>query len=245
MMSVAATPVSAGWYADPDGSSGLRWFDGDSWTDLVADPPGAVAREPELEPEPEPPAPEPVPLVRPEPVPEPEPEPELPPAAEEEPAEAAPRRRVPRALVYGVATLAIAGAAAGGTVALTGDDGAKPSRKATVARADPECLRAWNTTETAGAADLRVTVGQFADSYARVGRVQPLPGTLMQPDSCALTIYQPDTDTHLILIAGVKDQVGYVDATTYPRAAQLGWPRSASESNVTIKPDGTLRGIRR
>jgi len=67
----------------------------------------------------------------------------------------------------------------------------------------------------------------------------------MQPGSCALTLYQPDTDTHMTLIAGVKDQIGYVDATTYPRAAQLGWPKSQAEANVTVGDNGELRAIRR
>jgi hypothetical protein len=74
--------------------------------------------------------------------------------------------------------------------------------------------------------------------------VPAIPGTLMAPNSCALAIYEPDTETHLILVSGVKDRVGYVDATTYPRSEQLGWPKTEGEANVTIQPDGTVRAIR-
>ena len=273
MMSSVATPSSPGWYRDPDGEEVLRWWDGNEWTDLVADLP-ATARPSEPEPEPEP-APEPIPLPR----PDPEPEPDLPPAAEapalsreerlaamreerlaaarkeyeatrkaldrEEARERRRGRRFPRGLVYGLTLLVAAGAAAGVTLALTGDDPAPAPKAATAKPPDPECLRLWNTTDTADAADLRVTVGQFSDAYARVSRVAPLPGTVMQPNSCALTLYQPDTDTHLIAIAGVQDEIGYIDATTYPRAAQLGWPRTARDANVEVQPDGTLRALRR
>jgi len=34
---------AAGWYADPGGSGGLRWWDGSRWTDHVAPPPPPVA----------------------------------------------------------------------------------------------------------------------------------------------------------------------------------------------------------
>ena len=232
--------------------------------------------EPESQPEPEPDA-EPIPLREPEPEPEPDlpPAAEAPAlsreerlaAMREERLAAARRdyeatrkerdreerlerrreRRIPRPLIYGAAVLAVAGVAAGTTLALTSeDDPEQAARPASMAPSpDPDCLRLWNTTDTAEAADLRVTVGQFSDAYARVSRVDPLPGTVMQPNSCAVTLYQPDTDTHLIALAGVQDEVGYIDATTYPRAAQLGWPRSANEANVQVQPDGTLRALRR
>jgi hypothetical protein len=276
MMSAVTTPRSAGWYPDPEGSGGLRWFDGSAWSDLLADPaPGAVtsatdaapepqpvpeeqewvpfgprrtrevAPEPAPEPEPEPePLPEPIPLTRPEPEEEPEPEPELPPAAEEEidaePAPERPRRRIPAGLLYGLAALAVAGTAVVATLVLTADD-EKPAKKTAVAAADPSCVRLWNTTDTRDAADLRVTVGQFEDAYARVKRVDPIPGTIMAANSCALAIFEPGTETHMILVSGVKDKAGYVDATTYPRAVQLGWPTTQSQANVEIQPDGTLR----
>jgi hypothetical protein len=230
----------------------------------VAPEPEPVETEPEAEPvapEPEPEPVAPIPIHR----PEPEPAPDLPPAAEvarpAEPAAAAAepaaavvaaepapprRRRRPRRLLPLLGAVVLAAIAVAVAFALTSDDDPTSStKKATAARPDPECLRLWNTTDTAQAADLRVTVGQFDGAYGRISRVDPLPGTLMQPSSCALTLYQPDTDTHLILVAGVKDQIGYVDATTYPRAATLGWPKSAKQSNVRVRPDGTLRAIQR
>jgi hypothetical protein len=278
MMSAVTTPRSAGWFPDPEGSGGLRWFDGSAWSDLVADPaPGVAAApaqpdpepepeaaepewvpfgprrtreaapEPRPEPEPQPePLPEPIPLTRPEPEEEPEPGPELPPAAEEEPGEPAPartKRRVPASLLYALAALAVAGTAVVATLVLTGDDDKAADKPATAA-ADPGCVRLWNTTDSKSAADLRVTVGQFEDAYARVKRVDPIPGTIMAPNSCALAIFEPGTETHMILVSGVKDQAGYVDATTYPRAIQLGWPTTQDQANVEIRADGTLRAKR-
>jgi hypothetical protein len=67
----------------------------------------------------------------------------------------------------------------------------------------------------------------------------------MQPGSCALTVYQSDTDTHAIFVSGVKDHVGYMDVTGYPRAARYGWPKSTDEANVSIQEDGTIRAIER
>lgn len=44
-MSVPENPGPAGWYADPQGSPGaLRWWDGDTWTDLAMAPPGGASR---------------------------------------------------------------------------------------------------------------------------------------------------------------------------------------------------------
>jgi len=76
-----------------------------------------------------------------------------------------------------------------------------------------------------------------------VRRVSPLPGTLMAPDSCALTVYEPSSDTHATFVAGVEDQLGYLDVTSYPRAESYGWPKTSREANVTIREDGSLRAL--
>jgi hypothetical protein len=158
---------------------------------------------------------------------------------------AAPARRGPRPLVLGLAALVVAGAAVAGTLALTGSDDSGSASLSQAPSADRECLQVWNGTQTPQAADLRAAVASFEPTHARVARVEPLPGTLMQPGSCALTLYQADTGEHMTLIAGVKDQIGYIDATTYPRAAQLGWPQSKGQANVRVTRQGTIRALPR
>jgi hypothetical protein len=65
----------------------------------------------------------------------------------------------------------------------------------------------------------------------------------MAPNSCALRVYDGATDTHAIFVAGVKDQIGYMDVTSYPRAERYGWPKTAEDANVSIRSDGTIRGL--
>ncbi len=233
-------------------------------------PPVEVAPEPEPEPEPEPvahapaePAPEPAgeapaqrskrgrkklraavsaPIVSlPTPV-----------VQEPEPAEHGAKRfsrRPSRKAAVGAAAVVVAAAgAAGATNLITGDGravgDAKPrgsGRPAAVA-VDKACLQEWNTSIGGDAAQQRVTLGQFAGAYARMGRVAPLPGTLMDPQSCGLTVYDPSADTNVVFVSGVKDKVGYLDVTGYPRATrQYGWPKSEAQANVTIREDGSLR----
>jgi hypothetical protein len=268
-MSVATTTGPArGWYPDPKQPAALRWWDGSRWTghrtaarEAAAGVLAAAESEPDtrrgtneafraalesaratragsgsapaVEPEPEP-EPEIVATVV-EPAPAPEP-----PAA----AEAAPRRGR-RKLAGAVAVLAVAGAGAAllATGGASAPAGKAAARSAAVAAADLECVKAWNQAESTDAAQLRVTLGQFAGAPARISRVAPLPGTLMQPNACALSVYDPGTGTHAIFVAGVKDQPGYLDVTTYPRAAKYGWPQTARQGNVQIQPDGTLRAV--
>jgi hypothetical protein len=153
------------------------------------------------------------------------------------------RRRIALAGTGAVAALAATAAIASNMLA--GNDA--PNRARTVGpaltAADKECLKVWNTTASTGATQLRVTLGQFEGALARVSQVAPLPGTVMAPDSCALTVYDGATDTHAIFIAGVKDQVGYMDVTSYPRAERYGWPKTASDANVSIRSDGTISGL--
>jgi hypothetical protein len=108
-----------------------------------------------------------------------------------------------------------------------------------------ECVKGWNTGDTQAAVQLRVTLGQFQGAYAAVKRVQPLGGTVMTPDSCALSVYDPGQDTHAIFVDGVKGKDGYIDITGYPRAAQLGWPKTAKGANVAIQKDGSVTAIKR
>jgi hypothetical protein len=176
----------------------------------------------------------------PEPVAAPLPAPPAPPAP------AAPSRR--RLALAGTgAVVAVAATAAIATNILSGDDTPKAAAAApagaALSTAGKECLREWNTTASASASQLRVTLGQFEGAFARIGRVAPLPGTVMAPDSCALSVYDPSTDTHAIFVSGVKDTVGYVDVTAYPRAESYGWPRSLRDANVTIRSDGSIRGL--
>ncbi len=136
-----------------------------------------------------------------------------------------------------------AAAAAGVTNMIRGEDDAKRLPPATVAisPSDARCLKEWNTTASAEAADLRVTLGQFTGAYARVGRVAPLAGTLMAPDSCALVVHDPATDTDAVFVSGVEDHLGYLDVTSYPRALkQYETPKSAKAANVAIRADGTI-----
>jgi hypothetical protein len=165
------------------------------------------------------------------------------PAVPAPPAPAPGRRRL--AVAGTGAVVAVAAAAALLTNVLSGDDSA--GRASTAAPAltatDKGCLRVWNTTASPSAGQLRVTVGQFEGALARVSQVAPLPGTVMAPNSCALTVYDPATDTHAIFVAGVKDQIGYIDVTSYPRAERYGWPKTTGDANVTIRPDGSIRAL--
>ena len=104
---------------------------------------------------------------------------------------------------------------------------------------------AANTGDTQDAVQLRVTLGQFQGSHARVSRVQPLGGTVMTPNSCAVSVYDPGQDTHAIFVDGVKGEDGYIDVTGYPRASQLGWPKTAAQGNVRIENDGSITAIKR
>ncbi len=195
-------------------------------------------------------------VVAPAAVPAPEPDaltspPPVPGVVQDDPPQDKPSkrsRRPGRKAAAGTAAVVVAAAgAAAATNVLNRDDGAvKPLKDeanaaAPAAAADKTCLKEWNTTASGDAAQLRVTLGQFEGALARVERVALLPGTLMQPDSCGLTVYDPSSDTHAVFVAGVKNQLGYLDVTAYPRSARYGWPRSASEANVTIRPDGSIR----
>lgn len=179
--------------------------------------------------------------------PAPESEPEQPTA--ESPALPAPpavRRAVPRIAIAGGAGVVVAAAAAAGITNLISSDpeAGKAAGAAAISTADKLCLKEWNTTASGSAAQLRVTLGQFTGAHARVQRVQPLPGTLMGADSCALTVYDPATDTNAVFVSGVQDQIGYIDVTSYPRAGkQYGWPRSEKEANVAIGEDGTISAL--
>ncbi|MEJ7891104.1 MAG: DUF2510 domain-containing protein [Solirubrobacteraceae bacterium] len=178
------------------------------------------------------------------------PETEVETGAEAEPRPAPPthtRSPVPRRALTGSAALVVAAAAAAGiTNLLRGDDASdRPAGPvvAPISTADRTCLKEWNTTASGTAAELRVTLGQFTGAYARVGRVDPLPGTLMAPDSCALTVYDPATDTNAVFVSGVKDQLGYMDVTSYPRAKSYGWPKSERQANVAIREDGAILAL--
>ena len=174
----------------------------------------------------------------------PPPAPALPAAPPAVPPAAAPRRRT--ALAGTGAVVALAATAAMITNVLGGHD-TSTHRKAAAAgtaltSAERGCLKEWNTTASGGAAQLRVTLGQFEGALAKVGPVAPLAGTTMAPDSCALTVYDPGSDTRAVFVSGVKDQVGYLDVTTYPRAVkQYVAPQNARQANVSIRPDGSLR----
>lgn len=176
----------------------------------------------------------------------PEAEPEPDPVDEAAAPEATPRRR--RALAGTSAVIAVAATAAMATNVLSGNGDTSPSRAGAAGgpalpAAERACLKEWNTTASGGAAQLRVTLGQFQGANAKIARVAPLPGTVMAPDSCALTVYDPATDTRAVFVSGVRDQVGYLDVTSYPRAAQYGAPRSADQANVAIKADGSIRAL--
>ncbi|MEA2123326.1 MAG: hypothetical protein QOI80_108 [Solirubrobacteraceae bacterium] len=145
------------------------------------------------------------------------------------------------------AVVAVAATAAVVTNLLAGDDAPKAGKAApagaALSAAGKQCLKEWNTTASAGAAQLRVTLGQFEGALARVGPVDPLPGTVMAAGSCALSVYDPATDTHAIFVSGVQDTVGYLDVTSYPRAKTYGWPKTTRQANVTIRSDGSLRSL--
>ncbi len=153
------------------------------------------------------------------------------------------RRRI--ALAGTGAVVAVAATAAIVTNLVSGDDKSAKAEPAGAALsgAEKECLKLWNTTASASASQSRVTLGQFEGAFARVSQVAPLPGTVMAPNSCALTVYDGATDTHAIFVAGVQDQIGYIDVTSYPRAERYGWPKHAEDANVTIRTDGTIRGL--
>ncbi len=174
------------------------------------------------------------------------------PAVEEpEPAVRGPKRsrRPGRKTAVGTAAVVVAAAgAASATNLITGDgrvageSHAAASGKPALSAVDNVCLQEWNTSIGGDAAQQRVTLGQFSGAYAHVARVAPLRGTLMDPESCGLTVYDPSADTHAVFVSGVKDHVGYMDVTAYPRAArQYGWPKSQTQANVIIQDDGSLR----
>ena len=167
------------------------------------------------------------------------------PAAPTAPPVAAPRRR--SALAGSGAVIAVAAAAAMMTNALTGDDDAGTRKAASagpaLAAAERDCMKEWNTTLGGSMGELRVTLGQFQGALAQVARVKPLPGTVMAADSCALTVYDPASDTRAVFVSGVQDQTGYIDVTSYPRASQYGAPRTKRQANVSIRPDGSLRSL--
>ena len=210
--------------------------------ELPASPMAPVEAEPVVEPAAETEAPTEAAVE----APETETEPEAQPTAEAEALPAVPGSKlpVPRRALVGSAGVVVAAAAAAGISNLISDDPqpAAPAGAA-ISAADRECLKEWNTTVGGSAAQLRVTLGQFSGALAKVQRVAPLPGTLMAADSCALTVYDPGTETNAIFVSGVKDQVGYIDVTSYPRAKRYGWPQSEKEANVTIREDGTISAL--
>ena len=183
------------------------------------------------------------------PAPAPEP-PIVAPAAPEPPAAASPPgARRSWAIKLGAGVLLSATAVGIGVLLGLGTQGEPaPARAgaapAGVVAADRPCLGTWNRTDTGDAAQLRVTLGQLTGAYARVQRVAPLPGTLMTDNACAVEVYDPASDAHAIFVAGVQGELGYVDVTSYPRAARYGWPTSAAQANVRILGDGTLRALR-
>lgn len=174
----------------------------------------------------------------------PEPEPAATAAEPPSPA-AAPARRRRGALTGTGAIAAVAATAALLTNVLSADHAKAPAKApaAALSAADRDCLQLWNTTASASAAQLRVTLGQFSGALAHVGQVAPLSGTMMQPNSCALTVNDPGTGTRAIFIAGLKDEVGYIDATSYPRAKVYGWPKTTRDANVAIRSDGAIEGL--
>jgi hypothetical protein len=188
-------------------------------------------------------------VVAPQPEPATEPETE----AEPEAAAAAPAAEPPargsrrRVAIAGTGAVVVVAAAAAGVTNLIGGEDTKPGKAAPapteLTTAAKRCLKEWNTAASGSAAQLRVTVGQFEGALARVAAVKPLPGTVMAPDSCALSVYDPSTDTHAIFVAGVKDTIGYMDLTAYPRASKYGWPKNARQANVTIRADGSIRAL--
>jgi hypothetical protein len=152
------------------------------------------------------------------------------------------RRRI--ALAGTGVVVAVAAAAAIVTNVISGGDTRRAAAAApALSDTDKACLRVWNTTASPSAAQLRVTLGQFEGALARVSQVAPLPGTVMAPNSCALTVYDPATDTHAVFVAGVRDQIGYMDVTSYPRAEQYGWPKAQRDANVGIRSDGSIRAL--
>jgi hypothetical protein len=268
-MSAVTESPARGWYPDPKAPSQLRWWDGERWTDHRTAAPATAAEVAEDAPEaprnggedsfraalaaaraerrPAPPVaqpqPPPAPVVpEPEPVVVAEPEPE-PAAVAAVPVE----ERAPSRLRVAAGVVAIAAVGAGALVLALGGSSdpqaQRAARTSAVAAGDRACLTVWNQGESTDAAPLRVTLGQFAGAPAKVSRVAPLPGTLMQPDSCALTVFDPGTGAHAIFVAGVRDRDGYLDVTSYPRASQYGWPKTRAQGNVTIQPDGTLEAI--
>src|SRR4051794_14490670 len=207
-----------------------------------------AARQPAPVTEPKPPPAAPEPPAPAESQPDPEPvaaEPEPGPAAVVAPAPV--EERAPSRLRIAAGVVAIAAVGAGALVLALGGSsdpqGKRAARTSAVAAGDRPCLTVWNQGDSTDAAQLRVTLGQFAGAPAKVSRVAPLPGTLMQPSSCALTVFDPGTGAHAIFVAGVRDRDGYLDVTSYPRASQYGWPKTRAQANVAIQPDGTLEAI--
>jgi hypothetical protein len=156
---------------------------------------------------------------------------------------AAPAKRR-RPAVKAAAVVAAAAVGAGGAwFAPVGGHHAAPTAAKTPAltAAERACVGAWNTSTAEDAADLRVTLGQFAGAAARVSRVKPLPGTLMQANACALAVYDRKNSTQAMFVNGVQGHDGWLDITAYPRAATYGWPATAADGNVVVRTDGTLR----
>ena len=123
---------------------------------------------------------------------------------------AAPRRR--SALAGPGVVVAVAAAAAMITNALRATT-TPSTRKAAAAgpalsAAERDCMKEWNTTAGRQHGRAARHARPVPGRPAQVARVKPLPGTVMAPDSCALTVYDPASDTRAVFVSGVKDQIG-------------------------------------